>query len=94
MKLGVLGAMVVLALPFSAMAQSLPQKKADLEEALRVKQFICRGIADVMMRGGVDYSAGDLARCRVALDAQRAEYGQFMVTYNKALGAQVAAVGR
>jgi hypothetical protein len=82
MKLGILGAAVVLALPLSAMAQSLPQKKADLEEALRVQQFICNGIADVSARGGSDYAGPDLVRCRVALEAQRAEYQRFMAEYS------------
>ena len=84
MKLAIFGA-IALALPLSAMAQSLPQKKADLEEALRVKQFICKGIADVSTRGGADYSSDELTRCRAALDAQRAEYQQFMAQYAGAL---------
>ncbi|HZK90928.1 MAG TPA: hypothetical protein VFC56_12345 [Stellaceae bacterium] len=88
MKLGILGAALVLALPLSAMAQTLPQQKADLEEALRLKQFICNGIADVSARGAGDYASGDLARCREALGAQRAEYQAFMAQY---ASAQVAA---
>jgi hypothetical protein len=84
MKLGILGAAVVLALPLSAMAQSLPQKKADLEEALRVQQFICNGIADVSARGGSGYAGPDLVRCRVALEAQRADYQRFMAEYSSA----------
>ncbi len=80
-KLAVFGAVVALALPLSAMAQSLPQKKASMEEALRLKQFICNGIADVAARGGTDYSSDELTRCRAALDAQRAEYQQFMAQY-------------
>lgn len=84
MRFGILGAAVVLALPLAAAAQSLPQKKADLEEALRVQQFICNGIADVTARGSGDYAANDLVECRVALEAQRAEYQSFMVRYNSA----------
>ena len=91
MKLGILGAALVLALPLSAMAQTLPQQKADLEEALRLKQFICNGIADVSARGAGDYASGDLARCREALGAQRAEYQAFMAQY---ASAQVATAQR
>jgi hypothetical protein len=94
MKLGILGAAVVMALPLAAMAQSLPQKKTDLEDALRVQQFICNGIADVSARGGGDYASGDVVRCRVALDAQRAEYQSFMAQYNAQVAATPAASHR
>jgi len=87
MKFSVFSAGLVLALPLAAMAQSLPQKKADLEDALRVQQFICSGIADVGARGGSDYSAGDLVRCRAALEEQRAEYQRFMAAYASAANA-------
>jgi hypothetical protein len=76
MKFGVIGALVVV-LPISAMAQSTSQKQANLEDALRVRQLICNGIADVRARGG-DYSAHDMTQCVIALEAQRAEYAQFM----------------
>ena len=74
MKLGVISA-IVIAFPMTAMAQSPVQKQADLAEALRVQQLICNGIADVRARGG-DYSDHDLAKCVIALEAQRAEYAR------------------
>jgi hypothetical protein len=92
MKLTIFGAVVALTLPLSAMAQSLPQKRADLEEALRVRQFICNGIADVNARGGSEYSADDLARCRSTLDAQRAEYQRFLADYASAAPAPTVAL--
>ena len=76
MKFGIISAVVV-ALPMAAMAQSPTQKQADLAEALRVQQLICSGIADVRTRGG-DYSDHDLAKCVIALEAQRAEYARSM----------------
>jgi hypothetical protein len=85
MKTGILSAAIVLSLPLAAMAQSVPQKKADLEEALRIRQFICSGMADVSARGGPDYSNVDLIRCRAALDAQRAEYQRFLAENSGAL---------
>jgi hypothetical protein len=97
MKFSVFSAGLVLVLPIAAMAQSLPQKKADLEEALRVQQFICNGIADVGARGSSDFSSGDLVRCRAALEEQRAEYQRFMAEYASAANAphpQLAAKSR
>ena len=78
MKLGILGALVVFAIPLAAAAQSPAQKKADLEEALRVQQFICNGIVQVRARGGTDYSDGDLVQCLVLLESQRSEYARFV----------------
>jgi hypothetical protein len=88
MKLGILGALVVLAVPLAAAAQSPAHKKADLEEALRVRQYICNGIAQVRARGGSEYSDGELAQCLARLAAQHVEYQQFMAA---AASAQPAA---
>ena len=88
MKLGILGALVVFAVPLAAAAQSPSPKQADLEDALRVRQFICNGIAQVRARGGSDYSAADLVQCLSQLDVQRTEYQQFVAA---ASGTQQAA---
>src|ERR1700733_2870625 len=89
MKLGILSAIVVLAVPLVASAQSVPQKRAGLEEGLRVHRFICDGIAGLRSRGSSDYSAADLAQCLAQLDAQRVEYLQYMTAENQ--GQHIAA---
>ncbi|MBV9554708.1 MAG: hypothetical protein JO032_18145 [Alphaproteobacteria bacterium] len=78
MKSSVFGAAVALVVPLTAMAQALPQQKTYLEEALRVQQFICSGIADVGARGGAGYDGDDVVRCQAALQQQQAEYRRFM----------------
>jgi hypothetical protein len=83
MKLGFVGVFALLALPLPALAQLSDQKKADLEEALRVQTVICEGIADVSARGSADYKAHDLVQCLAMLDAQRADYQRFMAEYAK-----------
>jgi hypothetical protein len=77
MKWGIFGAIAVFALPLSAGAESISQKQANLEEALRQKQLICSGMADINARTGA-YSGHQLAQCLVTLEEQRAEYARFM----------------
>jgi hypothetical protein len=89
MKFGIILGAVVVALPISAMAQSPAQKQADLAEALRLQQLICNGIADVRARGG-DYSDHDLAKCVIALEAQRAEYARFAAAASSAAPSRIA----
>jgi hypothetical protein len=75
MKSVVVGTIVLMTLPFSAMAGS--QTQANLEEALRQQQLICAGMADVAARGG-SYSGHQLAQCLVTLETQRADYQRYM----------------
>jgi Spy/CpxP family protein refolding chaperone len=78
MKWGVVGAIAVLALPLSATAQTVSDKQADMEEALRQQQLICSGMVEVSARGGGHYSGHQLAQCLVALQQQRDEYQRFI----------------
>jgi hypothetical protein len=77
MRLSIIGAVVVLALPVAAGAESISQKQANLEEALRQRQLICSGMADVNARTGA-YSGHQLAQCLVTLEEQRTEYLRFL----------------
>ena len=77
MRWGILGTVVLLALPAAAEAQSVSQKQAGLEEALRQRQLICSGMADINARTGT-YSDHQLAQCLIALEEQRAEYARFL----------------
>jgi hypothetical protein len=77
MRWGIVAAVVALTLPLSAGAQSIGQKQANMEEALRQQQLICAGMADVNARGG-GYTGHQLAQCLVALETQRADYQRFM----------------
>ncbi|HZK90929.1 MAG TPA: hypothetical protein VFC56_12350 [Stellaceae bacterium] len=77
MKLGITGAILLLALPLPALAGS--QTQADMEEALRQQQLICAGMLDVSARGG-GYSGHQFAQCLITLQAQRADYQRFMAT--------------
>jgi hypothetical protein len=77
MKWGIVSAIALLAVPVAAGAQSISQKQADLEEALRQRQLICSGMADVKSRTGT-YSDHQLAQCLIKLEEQRTEYTRFM----------------